>query len=324
MPGSDPRHASSPREPACGFLPRAEPGAAVHRFPSCGPPDVNSSEAVRMRVTDAVAQDGGIVRTARVRRLGFSERAVRASVERGELVRPRRGWLATPSSDPALRAAAAAGVVLSCVTQAQRLGLWVLRADAAHVAASAHSGAVRVEDPRTVVHWAEPIVPRAPDTLVDPIENVLALTAACLPFDEALAIWESAIERGLVSMPALRRLPFRGRAREILAEASPFSGSGLESFIAPRLAWLRVPIVPQAWIAGHRVDFLIGDRLVLQIDGGTHVGVQRDADNAHDAELLLLGYHVIRVGYTQVVHRWHAVQDTIARAVAQGLHLAAE
>lgn len=275
-----------------------------------------------MRVTDAVAQRGGIVRAAQLRRLGFGDRAVTAAVRCGELVRPRRGWLATPSSDPVLRAAARAGVVISCVTQAQRLGLWVLHADAAHVAASAHSGAVRIEDPDTVVHWAEPIVPRDPDALVDPIENVLALTAACLPFEEALAIWESALERGLVSLPALRRLPYRGRARAILDDASPYSGSGLESFIPSRLAWLRVSIVPQAWIAGHRVDFLLGDRLVLQIDGGTHVGTQRDNDNAHDAELLLLGYHVVRVGYAQVVHRWHDVQDTIARAVAQGLHLA--
>ncbi|CAL4859576.1 type IV toxin-antitoxin system AbiEi family antitoxin domain-containing protein [Microbacterium sp. MM2322] len=275
-----------------------------------------------MRVTDAVAQGGGIVRSAVLRRQGFSDRAVRVAVDAGELVRPRRGWVATLRSDPALRAAAAAGVVLSCATQAQRLGLWVLRADAVHVAASAHSGSVRIEDPNTVVHWAEPIVPRAPDALVDPIENVLALTASCLPFEEALAIWESALERGMVQLPVLRRLPFPGRAREVLAQATPFAGSGLESFIPPRLAWLRVHIVPQAWIAGHRVDFLIGDRLVLQIDGGTHVGAQRDGDNAHDAELMLLGYHVVRVGYAQVVHRWHVVQDTITRAVAQGLHLA--
>jgi very-short-patch-repair endonuclease len=79
--------------------------------------------------------------------------------------------------------------------------------------------------------------------------------------------------------------------------------------------------VPQAWIAGHRVDFLIGDRLVLQIDGSHHVGVQRTEDIEHDAQLMLLGYHVIRVGYAQIVDRWHVVQDLVVRAVAQGLHL---
>ena len=35
-----------------------------------------------------------------------------------------------------------------------------------------------------------------------------------------------------------------------------------------------------------------------------------------------MGYQVIRVGYRQVMNRWHAVQDIIMRSVAQGLHRA--
>ena len=66
--------------------------------------------------------------------------------------------------------------------------------------------------------------------------------------------------------------------------------------------------------------FLIGERLVLQIDGGHHVGHQRDRDNAHDARLRLMGYHVIRVGYTQMMDDWAAVQESIMQAVARGLH----
>ncbi|WP_239453141.1 MULTISPECIES: DUF559 domain-containing protein [Microbacterium] len=85
---------------------------------------------------------------------------------------------------------------------------------------------------------------------------------------------------------------------------------------------MRLPIRQQIWIARHRVDFLIGDRLVLQVDGGTHVGPQREEDIRHDAELTLLGYHVIRVGNGQITQRWHEVQDLIMRAVAQGLHRA--
>ncbi|WP_292858718.1 endonuclease domain-containing protein [Microbacterium sp.] len=164
-------------------------------------------------------------------------------------------------------------------------------------------------------------MPRHPDALIDPIENVLGVVADCLEHEQALAIWESALDRRLITLPELRRLPYRGRARNLCDSASPFHGSGLESFVPPRLVWLRLPIVPQVWIVGHRVDFLIGDRLVLQIDGGTHVGAQRDSDIRHDAQLLLLGYHVIRVGYDQVVNRWHEVQDLVMRAVAQGLHL---
>ena len=95
-------------------------------------------------------------------------------------------------------------------------------------------------------------------------------------------------------------------------------------FAIPPLRWLHLPLRQQVWIAGHVVDLLIGERLVLQMDGGHHVGAQRASDIAHDAALMLLGYHVIRVGYVQVVERWHEVQDLITRAVAQGLHRVAD
>ncbi|KXC07285.1 endonuclease domain-containing protein [Microbacterium hominis] len=274
-----------------------------------------------MGIEDDVRGAGGIVRVRRLRERGWSERQLRAAVETRRLSRPRKGWVALPDADPHLTAAARAGVVISCVTQAERLGLWLLERTAQpHVAASPRSGAVRA--PRAHVHWAQPIVPRHPDALVDEIENVLALVAQCLPFEEALIVWESALDHKLVTLDELRRLPFRGAARELLDRASPYSGSGLETLFIARLSWLGVPIVPQVWIAGHRVDFLIGARLVFQIDGGTHVGAQRTSDIAHDAELMLLGYHVIRVGYAQVVHRWHEVQALVMRAVAQGLHIA--
>ncbi|WP_241245869.1 DUF559 domain-containing protein [Microbacterium sp. 4R-513] len=77
----------------------------------------------------------------------------------------------------------------------------------------------------------------------------------------------------------------------------------------------------QIWIAGHHVDHLIGDRLVVQIDGGHHVNAQRLSDNEHDAALRLLGYTVIRVGYRQVVDDWPTVQWLIMQALAQDLHV---
>lgn len=275
-----------------------------------------------------IREAGGVVRTSALRRHGWSNRAITSAFAGGEITRPRKGWAALPEADPALFAAARGGVVLSCVTQARRLGLWVLGTDVPHVAASPHAGCVRIacdsETGRSLatVHWAKPVVPRVPAALTDPVENVLAVVATCRPFEEALAIWESALNQRLVQLPELQRLPFTGRAREVLAQAQPFSDSGLESFVPVRLAWLRVSILPQAWLAGHRVDFLIGERLVLQIDGGTHVGAQRTRDIEHDAQLMLMGYHVVRVGYEQVVHRWPEVQGIIQRAVAQGLHLA--
>jgi very-short-patch-repair endonuclease len=256
-----------------------------------------------------------------LRENGATNRSLTDAVRSGIVLRPRRGWLALADADAQLIAAARAGVVLSCITQARRLGLWVLSEDRPHVAAPEHSGTVRVRSIATV-HWTKPLVPRPPGALVDSIENVLLLIAMCQPMEPALAAWESALRRQMVDALVLKRMPLPARAREILDRASPYSDSGLESFVVPRLRWMPVPIVPQVWIAGHRVDFLIGARVALQIDGGHHVGAQREADIAHDAQLMLMGYHVIRVGYWQVVERWHEVQDAIMRAVAQGLHLA--
>jgi very-short-patch-repair endonuclease len=272
-----------------------------------------------LSIVRATRAAGGVTRTRDLALLGHSPYDIRAAVERGQLVRVRRGWVASPSADPLLVGAARAGVVLTCVTQARRLGLWVLAENSRpHVGAPSHSGGVVAGSAR--VHWGSPPVARVPGVLHDPIENVLWAVSVCQPEHNALAIWESALNKGLVALESMRRFELPPAARRLCDVATPWSGSGLESFVIPRLRWLGLPIVPQVWIDGHRVDFLIGDRIVLQIDGSTHVGPQREEDIRHDAALMLLGYHVIRVGYWQVVERWHEVQDMIMRAVAQGLH----
>ncbi|MCR2792536.1 endonuclease domain-containing protein [Microbacterium sp. zg.Y625] len=279
--------------------------------------EMRTETAIR-RLCERIAVRGGVARVSSLQREGWTRYCIRMALERGLLSRVRRDWVAIPGADAELVAAARGGVVLSCITEARRRGLWVLREERPHVAALPHAAGHKASRP--VVHWAEPLVPRHPDVLADPIENVLTIVASCQPHEVALAVWESALQQGLATMDVLARMPLPAASRRLLAEAHPFAGSGLETIFAVRLRWLRVRIVPQAWIEGHRVDFLIGDRLVIQIDGGEHVGRQRADDVAHDAELLLRGYHVIRVTYPQVIDDWPAVQDRIARAVGQGLH----
>ena len=104
-------------------------------------------------------------------------------------------------------------------------------------------------------------MPRSPDALEDGIHNTLLTVASCQPYEHALAIWESALKRQLVTKGELSRLPLRPAARRLLEDASLYSDSGLETFVVPRLRWLGLPIRPQIWVHGHRVDFLIGDRL---------------------------------------------------------------
>ncbi len=263
---------------------------------------------------------GGVARLDSLRRDGVTAHGLRRAREAGLLLSVRRGWVALPDADASLTAAARRGVVLSCITLAERRGLWVLDGSEPHVAAPPRSGHARVS--RGVIHWSSPLVPRDPDSLEDSLENALVLVARCQPHEAALAVWESALKRRVVDPEVLDRLPLPPDARRMLAEARPFADAGTETILRTRLAWLDIPITPQVWLYGHRVDFLIGERLVVQIDGGHHVGVQREKDNSHDALLRLHGYHVIRVGYDRLMNHWPEVQAGILMAIGQRLHLA--
>lgn len=272
---------------------------------------------------DAIAAlrlHGGVARVKTLRRLGVSEHTLRRERERGWVVSICRGWVALRDADAMLVAAARRGVVLSCVTLAERRGLWVTQSPDLHVAAPPHSG--HASAARGIVHWNVPVFPRNPDSREDTLENALILIAGCQPRESALATWESALKKDLVDVGALRRAPLPPAARELLEEARPFADAGTETIFFTRLRWMNVRIVPQAWLLGHRVDFLIGERLVIQIDGGHHVGAQRTRDIRHDARLQLHGFHVIRIGYDQLINHWPEVQQMIMDAVGQRLHLA--
>ncbi len=175
-----------------------------------------------------------------------------------------------------------------------------------------------------VVHWARPITPTSPHVLLASVEDSLAQISRCLDAESALVVWESAVRTERLSVDALRRVRWTSRAAAQSAErVNGLSDSGLETIFVSRLAPWRLPVRQQVVIAGHRVDALIGERLVVQIDGfAFHSSApQRTRDAAHDAELQLRGYTVLRFTYAQIIHDWPAVERTLARAVAMGAHL---
>lgn len=274
-----------------------------------------------MDAISALRTRDGVARIRTLQRAGVSSHALRRAREQGEVFSVCRGWVALRDADRMLVAAARRGVVLTCVTLAARKGLWVLSDPLPHLAAPSTSG--HASAARGIIHWSKPVFPRDADCCEDSLENALVLLSVCQSHESSLATWESALRQKLVDPGALARAPLPAAARRLLAEARPFADSGTETIFLTRLAWLEVPITPQVWILGHRVDFLFGERLVVQIDGGHHVDRQRMSDNAHDALLKLHGYHVIRIGYEQLMNQWPEVQRLILAAVGQRLHLAA-
>jgi very-short-patch-repair endonuclease len=148
---------------------------------------------------------------------------------------------------------------------------------------------------------------------------MLAHVADCLPRLEALIVWESAIHSGLASLAQLRGVVWtRDRPRRLALEASAQSDSLLETLMLHRLRALGLAVRQQVHLLGHRVDFVVGDRLVVQVDGFQHhTGAQRQSDTEHDARLMLEGYRVLRFGYRDVVDRWAHVEDLILDSLTQ-------
>lgn len=276
---------------------------------------------------DWLSARDGIARRDEVLRAGFTMGALRTLVRAGEARMIRRAWVALSGARADLVTAAEAGGRVSCVSLARARGWWMPHDVDQHLHLHVLPGSASAHLPEGwpgVLHWTKPIVP-SERRLTATVEDALAQIAVCLPFDTALVLWESAARREALAGEALRGVRWTSRrARELAEAVTGLSDSGLETLVATPLRRWGVRVRQQVVLAGRPVDLLVGDRLVLQIDGYEHhsSSAQRAKDIAHDAELRLRGYTVLRVSYGQVVHDWPAVERRIRRALAAGLHLA--
>lgn len=269
---------------------------------------------------------GGVAHSRDLLATGFSMHEVRSAVSFGALTRVRRSWLVHPTADPARWAAASVSGRVTCISACRSLGLW-LPADVdtiPHIAVP-HS-ASRVSRAGLVLHHATGPEPVGSTQLDDSLTNVLFHVARCVSPPEALGVWESAIRRKLVSSERLRRVKWRNaRAARLAALCDNYSDSGLETEFVRVMRTIGVPLRQQVWIDGHPVDVLIGERLVVQLDGFAHHSspTERRRDIQADARLALLGYTVLRFDYYQIFFEPDEVVRTIRMSIAQGLHRAA-
>jgi len=211
---------------------------------------------------------------------------------------------------------------VACVSAAVDLGLEVL-----HPPAELHLGAPpsgNVPRQPGVVWHRSKAIGRPAGSRRESILDLLAHIAECLPHVEALVVWESAVRRGHISRAGLHRVlwPHLG-ARSIVREVTGLSDSLIETIAVDGLWHAGIALRQQVSLLGHRVDALVGERLVLQFDGHAfHSGAdERRRDVEHDARLMLEGFPVLRFAYEHVVERFEYVLRTVERAVEQGLHL---
>ncbi|MDM4762565.1 DUF559 domain-containing protein [Galbitalea sp. SE-J8] len=284
-----------------------------------------------MTLHDVITRFHGIVATHELLAAGWSEGGIRWALKLGVISRIRKGWYCEPHLHPDVQRAARVGGRLTCESLAVRLALWVPETDGRlHVAVLPDRTQLRRHDrhdvrlserpdARVVVHWTSR---RTGSRIhVDIIDMVVDL-CDCRPPWFVFIVAESALNRGNLSRGELERSLDRvpPSHRRLLGVAGVLSESGGESAFALILIELGFEVVQQVWIGRDRVDFLVGERLVVEIDGRAYH--DRARDNRRDGRLIRARMHVLHFDSDMVLHERDDVVATFLAAIARNEHRA--
>lgn len=269
---------------------------------------------------------------------GLTRRQVAALYRVGLLKRPRIGWYADPALPMEAIRAIRVGGVLGCISAARSWGLPVPDPEDDELHVSVEDDATRLRDSRnrTVrpaageeegvhLHWLprlEPVRGYRASVL-----DVLLQLAYCVPFEWLVAAIDRALHvpRGgsaLLSAAswALLRPALPERLRRAVDLADGRAESPIETIVRLGLVARGMAFGPQVWVTPlHRVDFLIGARLVIEVDGRRHHDDPEafERDRERDALLAIRGFRVLRFSYRQVTEDLPWVLDVIQSVAAQ-------
>jgi hypothetical protein len=255
--------------------------------------------------------------------------ALDGAVARGTVLRVARGRYALPTADDARTAAHRLGAVVALRSAAASYG-WSLKTQPERPEVIVPRGR-RVpgsEQEACRVMWRRLTDADRAGWRTSPVRTVLD-AATTLPFDEALAIADSALRAGDLTSVQLWRgadaLPGRGRdaALEVAWHARAAPANAFESVIrAVSLDVAGLRLVPQQWlqVAGERVRPDLVDReLHIVVEGDSHEfhtsSRAIDGDCWRYDELTLAGWFVIRVSWLQAMFRQDWVRSVLVRAV---------
>ncbi|MBD8479144.1 DUF559 domain-containing protein [Microbacterium sp. CFBP 8794] len=268
----------------------------------------------------------GIETFSGLRARGRSRRSITSAVEAGELRHLRRGVYAERGACAPVVTAALHGGRAACVTAARHLGLWTLAAEQPiHVWMRGGGHAYAHDECTCRLHWDDAAPGHA--FALPSVPRILRQILRCRGVEDFFVSVESALRLGMLTSSGKTWL--RSHTNDVARDALDFArsdaDSGLESIVRWRLRHRNLPVRTQMHIISvGRVDLLIGDALIIEIDGaGNHEGAaNRHRDLRRDAHAAAWGFVSLRFDYALVVHDWPTVERAIMAYVERGLHLA--
>lgn len=282
-----------------------------------------------MHPVRALEKLGGVADAASLRRL-TGRRRLRKAVRHGQVVRDARGRYALPTADRALRAANRLTGVVSHRSAAAYWG-WELKSqpDLPEVTVPRNRNVPAERREEVDVTWADLRPGEVVDGRVTSPARTVVDCIRFLPFDEALAVADSALRHGAVTKARLVWLAslIRGKggvqARAVAAAASPEAANPFESVLrAISLTVKGLHLEPQVWLEvdGRRVrPDLIERRLGLIVEAesfewhGKRAALTRDCSRYN--AFALAGYVILRFSWWQVMRRPEYVAECLRRFV---------
>ena len=281
-----------------------------------------------MDVVNMIDDLGGVAPTHRLLAAGARRGQLTRLVRSGAIVRIRQGWYSLPSLPETLVHGIRVGGVTDCVSAALVHGLAVVATPKLHVSVPTH--ATQLRSPRDarvrlrgadaaelVVHWSR--TSRRGVTVQD-APTALVMMATCQSPERTVAAVDSALRARRFSVEdwagLTADLPIRLRA--LVREVDGRAESITESFVRFRLRRLGYSPRVQVPIRGvGRVDLMLGERLVIEVDGWEYHGDpdQFERDRQRDARLAARGFRVLRFSYRQVMTRWGECRAAVAGAL---------
>lgn len=270
-------------------------------------------------MTEPLAQ--GVASAAALRRRGLTRADVDSALASGAIRRLRRGWYADWTARPDVVGAVQAGGRLSCVSLLRAHGAWTLDDGSVYVRVA--KGATPRRGAHVRLHWTRE--PLDPNLAVDDLEDALRVAVHCLDLRHLIAVVDSVLNSRLLREEVVERvLLATPRGRQAWSRVDGRAESGIETFARLALRRAGVRVRSQVEIAGiGRVDLLVGDRLVVELDGESWHGGSADfeRDRARDRALLARGYLVVRASYRQVMDELPLVTSQILAIVRRDEHL---